>query len=83
MISSHIKNLRQLNESANNIFGIETVFHKYLDLNDEKAMEREYKKIQHYESIERNPVRHLDLFEIEPKIRSLEESNIIYNEIFR
>ena len=81
LISSHIKNLRQLNESANNIFGIETVFHKYLDLNDEKAMEREYKKIQHYESIERNPVRHLDLFEIEPKIRSLEESNIIYNEI--
>lgn len=56
----------------------------YIDLNDPDVIEKEYKKIRHYESIERGPVRHLDPLEIEEshrsqKIRHLSESNVFYN----
>ena len=54
----------------------------YLDLNNKQAMEQVYKKIKHYESIEREPVRHLNPNEMDEnnlptnKLRSLGEMNI-------
>ena len=54
----------------------------YLDLNNKEEMEKIYKKIKHYESIERDPVRHLNPNEIDEhnlstnKLRSLGEMNI-------
>ena len=54
----------------------------YLDLNNNEKMEQIYKKIKHYESIERDPVRHLnpnemDDYNLSPnKLRSLGEMNI-------
>ena len=54
----------------------------YLDLNNNEVMEQIYKKIKHYESIERDPVRHLNPNEMDEynltskELRSLGEMNI-------
>ena len=85
MIYSNFESIKQLNESLNRKIAPD-LFQSYIDLNDPNVMENEYKKIRHYESIERAPVRHLDPLEIEEshkseKIRHLSESNIFYNGI--
>ena len=55
---------------------------EFLDLNNNEIMEQIYKKIKHYESIERDPVRHLNPNEIDEansssnQLRSLGEMNI-------
>ena len=54
----------------------------YLNKNNNEEMEQIYKKIKHYESIERDPVRHLNPNEMDQtylspnKLRSLGEMNI-------
>ncbi len=60
---SHINTITELNKSANDFSEFESYPKVLLDLNDPKAMEKEYKKIRHYESIEGNPVRHLEIKE--------------------
>ena len=85
MIYSNFESIKQLNESLNRKIAPD-LFQSYIDLNYPNVMENEYKKIRHYESIERAPVRHLDPLEIEEshkseKIRHLSESNIFYNGI--
>ena len=81
---SHIASLRKLNESANDTKDIEP--DTFLDLNDKKTMDEVYLKILHYKSIEREPVRHLSISELEEeekeeakKLRNLEASNTFEN----
>ena len=83
---SHINSVAELNKSANDLSEFESFPKTFLDLNDPIAMEKEYKKILHYESIEGNPVRHLNLFEKKEesnssKLRSLADSNVFNEEI--
>ena len=82
LIYNHIKSLNILNNSIKIIYENKDSSKTYLDLNDPIAMEKEYKKIRHYESIERNIIRHLEPNdEKESKLRALEESNIFTDEV--
>ncbi len=80
---SHINTITELSKSANDFSEFESYPKVLLDLNDPKAMEKEYKKIRHYESIEGNPVRHLEIKkESNPtQLRSLADSNVFNEEI--
>ena len=80
---SHINTITELSKSANDFSEFESYPKILLDLNDPKAMEKEYKKIRHYESIEGNPVRHLEIKkESNPtQLRSLADSNVFNEEI--
>ena len=74
---SHIKSIRRLNEVANDVSGFQPV--SYLDLNDKKVMEDVLRKIRHYESIEGDPIKRLNVEEIEEEkkkqnVRSLAEN---------
>ena len=86
IISSNLKSIKKLNKPLNIISDSQDFSQSYIDLNDPDVMEREYKKIRHYESIERGQVRHLNPLEIEEsqkkeKLRYLSESNVFYNGI--
>ena len=77
---SHVHSLRKLDELANENSNDEPLI--FYDLNDEKTMEKIIRKIRHYESIFKDPIRHLgapDLKELEKegaKLRSLESANV-------
>ena len=87
LLYKHSKSLRELNESSKDLPLFEYISENtYLDLNDKKAMENEYKQIRYYESIERGPVRHISPFDLEEnekslKFRALSESNIFMNNV--
>ena len=65
IISSNLKSIKKLNKPLNIVSDSQDFSQSYIDLNDPDVMEREYKKIRHYESIERGQVRHLNPLEIE------------------
>ena len=79
---SHIYSIRKLNEAANNISDIDSI--TFLDINDKKVMDNILRRIQHFESIEKDPIKHFSPLEIEEekkskKLRSLVESNVFEN----
>ena len=65
---SHIKSIRRLNEVANDVSDFQPT--SYLDLNDKKVMEDVLRKIRHYESIEGDPIKRLNIEEIEEEKKS-------------
>ena len=80
---SHVHSLRNLNELANEKSNYEPPI--FYDLNDEKTMEAIIRKIRHYESIVKDPMKHLgppgpmELEKEGANLRSLESANYFEN----